>query len=400
MNKFVPFLAILFASNIAGAQLISRFNWETNPVTKADFGPNGISVSSYATDSTGGAKGTNGINPGNGRYDINLVLSGSYYNVSAIDISVDFRREESQASFYYRGNYFNFGMNGGSLGVNFQLGSSIPVTVNSGNIINVPDDHIFHHYRFSYDDNTGIAKVWVDTTVVYTYTGTAGTPLYWTGAGDVTIGKDMDANGRNLTILDNLVIQKYANALLPVELLSFTAAAENNFAVVNWSTTKEASVVAYSLERSSNGAVFSSIKTLAASKGYLGTNQYHCTDSTLTGTLAYYRLKMVNANGSFTYSSIQSVSLSQVSSAQIGIFPNPAVDYVIIKLNNAVAGKYIYTVNAINGQVIAAAAVQVGSGNQQIKIDLATTSLKAVLAIKLSNVQTGASESFTIIKKS
>ena len=76
---------------------------------------NAISVSSYATVSAGGTNGTKGLNPGNGSNDINLTLDGAAFNVPALDITVDFRREESQASFFYRGSNFNFGMNGGTL---------------------------------------------------------------------------------------------------------------------------------------------------------------------------------------------------------------------------------------------------------------------------------------------
>jgi hypothetical protein len=74
------------------AQLISRFTWESNPTT-AIAGSNTISVSSYATVSNGGKNSSKGLNPGNGSNDINLVLDGTAFNVQAIDISVDFRRE-------------------------------------------------------------------------------------------------------------------------------------------------------------------------------------------------------------------------------------------------------------------------------------------------------------------
>src|SRR5450432_2560473 len=115
MKTSISFLIIFFLTINAGAQLITRFTWETNPVTTAVAGVNAISVSSYATVSTGGTSGTKGLNPGNGSNDINLVLDGTAFNVPAIDIAVDFRREESQASFFYRGSNFNFGMSGGNL---------------------------------------------------------------------------------------------------------------------------------------------------------------------------------------------------------------------------------------------------------------------------------------------
>ena len=258
MKKILPFLILTILTINSDAQIISRFTWETNPTT-AVVGANAISVSSYATV-TKTDKKDKGLNPGNGSNDINLVLEGTPFNVPAIDISVDFRREESQATFFYRGNYLNFGMNNGYLGVSFQLvnGASY-TTINSGDAYAIPDDHSFHNYRFNYDNNTGIAKMYADGNLVYTYNGTAGTTLYYTGAGNVTIGKDMDATGRNVAILDNLVIQKYANALLPLQLLSFSANAKDNYAVLDWNTTQEVHVTSFVVERSADAAVFAAV---------------------------------------------------------------------------------------------------------------------------------------------
>ena len=317
----------------------------------------------------------------------------------ALDISVDFRREESQATFFYRGNYLSFGMNGGSLAASFQIvnGTSFS-TINSGNVFAVPDDHSFHTYRFNYDNNTGVAKIYADAVLVYTYNGVAGTALYYAGAGNVTIGKDMDATGRNIAILDNLVIQKYANALLPLKLLSFAADAKNNYASIEWNTTEELNVASYFVERSADGAAFSAIKTIAASKGYATTNNYKFTDSLPFSPVSYYRLKMVNDDGSFTYSTITSVIVINASKARVIAYPNPTVDYVTIKMTNAIAGKYNYTVSSVTGQVIIAATAQLTNGYNQVKIDLTRTTVKGIVVIHLTNTQNNTTETFTIIK--
>jgi hypothetical protein len=400
MKTSISFLIIFFLTINAGAQLITRFTWETNPVTTAAAGANAISVSSYATVSTGGTNGTKGLNPGSGSHDINLTLDSTAFNVPALDIAIDFRREESQASFFYRNN-FNFGMNGGSLSVSFQIATGLTTytTINSGNVYSVPDDHSFHTYRFNYDNNTGKASIWVDTSLVYTYNATAGLSLYWKGAGNVIIGKDMDATGRNVAVLDNLTVQQYASALLPLKLISFTAQAKNKYAVINWNTSEEISVASFVVERSSNGAVFAAVKTIAALKGYNNINQYQFIDSLPFSPVSYYRLKMINDNGSFAYSAIKSVTVENQAKAAISVYPNPAVDYTIIKMNNAKAVKYHYTVSSITGQVITSSDVQLNSGEAQIKIDLTKTSVKGIMIIHLINMQDNTVETFTIIKK-
>jgi hypothetical protein len=261
MKRIVPFL-ISFFSIAAHGQVISKFTWDSNPVTQAAVGPNAISVSSSATSSAGGVNGTNGLNPGTPTQNVNLTLTGSpYFDIPAIDITVSFRREENQASFYTRGSNFDFGMNGGNLYVNFTLnkGSGASTTViSSGSVYSMPDDHTFHVYRFRYDNSTGLANLWADNTVVYTYNGKAGYTLNWTNAGNVVIGTNMDATGNNVAILDNMIIQNPAlggTSSLPLTLLSFTADAKANNAVLNWSTTQELNTAAFVVERSVDGTI-------------------------------------------------------------------------------------------------------------------------------------------------
>ncbi len=400
MKNVLLIITIFFLSLNAGAQIISRFTWEINPATVAIAGPNALSISSYASSTTGGKSGTRGLNPGDGRNDINLVLDGSVFNIPAIDIAVDFRREESQASFYNRDSYFDFGMNGNNLSVNFRITNGTSFTsVNSGNIYSVPDDHSFHNYRFNYDNNTGKAKVWVDGGLVYTYSGIAGAPLYWTGAGNVTVGKNMDGTAKNIAILDNFIVQKYANALLSLKLLSFDAEAKNKFATIKWTTTEEINAASYTIERSSNGITFSAIAAVPAANGYSNGNYYQVTDSLPFSAVSYYRLKMINNDGSFSYSDTKTVSFGAANTTTISVFPNPTADYANIKMTNAVAGKYLYTVSAVSGQPVAAATVQLSNGTQQIQIDLTKTTVKGVLLIQVINLQTNACTSFPIIKK-
>ncbi len=134
MKRILPFILLLIAFS-SKAQIISQFTWDTNPVTKAAVGPNALSSSAKATSSTGGLNGTNGLNPGTPSTDINLTLDGSYYNVPGLEISLNFKREESEASFFRRGSNFDFGMSGGNLYANFKLTSGAStITVNSGSV--------------------------------------------------------------------------------------------------------------------------------------------------------------------------------------------------------------------------------------------------------------------------
>lgn len=402
MKRIVPALMLLL-STVANAQVLSQFNWNSNPVTKATIGPDAISVSSSAVSSSGGVNG-NGLNPGTPTKNIDLTLTGSpYFDVPALDITVGFRREESQASFFMRGSKFDFGMDGGSLYVNFTVkknnsNGSLTLTVNSGNIVTVADDHSFHTYRFRYDNNSGIATVWVDNAAVYTYNGTAGRSLDWTGAGNVVIGTNMDATGRNVAVLDNMIIQDpSAVTTLPLQLNSFTAEPKANNIALQWNTTNEINTSRFVIERSADGAQFNAVGIVTA-KGAAASNSYLFTDNLALNGVSYYRLRMVDIDGKFTYSDTRKCN-SASSKTTISCFPNPAIDYVNLQINNTQPANYRYTVFTLDGRTIQTAVVTTSGGTQQVKINLAACSQKGVLLVQLQNLSVNTQETFKIVKQ-
>lgn len=400
MKRILSIVFTLIALN-ASSQIISKFTWDSNPVTKAAIGPDAISVSSVATSSVNGVSGTNGLNPGTPSTDINLTLTGSLFDVPGLDISVYFRREENEASFFKRGSNFNFAMSGGNLSVTFLVsnGAGGSVTVSSGNIYSIPSDQKFHNYRFSYIASTGIAHVWVDGVQVYTYTGTGGRNMYWVGAGNAVVGSLMDAAGKNVSVLDNLIIQNSAAPLvLPVQLLSFTAETKNNGVLLNWNTSRELNASGFEVEHSSDGSSFQAVDHVNAAGGYTITHHYTSTHTKPVAGLNYYRIKMVDIDGKFTYSDIRKVNIVQ-NNAPTAVFPNPATNVVNIQVSNTQASSYNYRLFTVNGQLITSGTAQVSAGTQTIKLNIVNSTYKGILLIQLNKSSSNQSETFRIAKK-
>jgi hypothetical protein len=105
-----------------------------------------------------------------------------------------------------------------------------------------------------------------------------------------------------------LVFTSLASA--DVELLSFRVIAMLDHGRLEWGTGIETSFEAFIVERSSNGEDFLPIARINST----GSNsEYQFTDSSPldleTGRSFYYRLKMVNADGSYRFSEIREVIL-------------------------------------------------------------------------------------------
>ncbi len=123
---------------------------------------------------------------------------------------------------------------------------------------------------------------------------------------------------------------------LPLQLLSFYAAKQNNDVALNFTTENEQDCSHFNIERSTDGINFTAAGTLAA-RNLTSKQQYQYIDANALTVFAavpklYYRLNMVDIDGSFTYSSVQVVNLQQTS--VINIYPNPAKDVLHLQLQN------------------------------------------------------------------
>ena len=165
--------------------------------------------------------------------------------------------------------------------------------------------------------------------------------------------------------LDDIAV---GTGALPLSLLSFGVANSNGAAALSWKTASEVNVSHFEVERSSNGTTFSSVATVAA-KGGAANNVYSLIDTKVAAGTSYYRLKMVDRNGSFSYSSV--VRFSATGTGTLAINPNPVVTSSFV-LTHPLAGKSAFaTVFGFDGKKIAS--YRVKESNTQTTIN--TTSL-------------------------
>ena len=151
---------------------------------------------------------------------------------------------------------------------------------------------------------------------------------------------------------------------LAVNLQSFSGAIVNKNAKLVWATTSEVDAKSFSIEASTDRKNFSEIGTVDA-KNVKGTNSYEFETAAPTAT-TYYRLKMIDKNGSFTYSSIVALNAS-VSVKKLTAFPNPAVNSITLSHEQAIAGALI-KILSVDGKTVLATAVKIGAIQTSIDV--------------------------------
>ena len=146
-------------------------------------------------------------------------------------------------------------------------------------------------------------------------------------------------------------------ASLPVQLKNITATIRPQGVLVGWNVTNEVDIKTYYIERSSTtsnnfstvGAVNSTHKTI-----------YSFTDASPVYP-AYYRLRMVNIDGSITYSN--SLLVSKGSNSNISIYPNPVNNNLTVA---GLTGKSILKITNTMGKKV----LEQNTGANSLNLDI------------------------------
>jgi len=117
-------------------------------------------------------------------------------------------------------------------------------------------------------------------------------------------------------------VEDFSSAIaLPIELVRFTVKAVSCDAQLNWTTSSEIGSSHFEIEKSIDGRNYGKIYSLDANHFSNNENHYQFVDL-LANTASYYRLKMVDTDGSFEYSNVVSYR-TECGIKDVKIFPNP-----------------------------------------------------------------------------
>ena len=136
-------------------------------------------------------------------------------------------------------------------------------------------------------------------------------------------------------------------SVLPVMLTDFTATKIGLKAELTWITSSELNTSLFEVQRSSNGSNYVVIGKTAAAGNSNISKKYAFTDANPLSGVNYYRLRMVDIDGKYTYSVVRLLNFDE--SISIKIFPNPVVNTLYI---SGLAIGSTYNLTATNGQIV------------------------------------------------
>lgn len=154
-----------------------------------------------------------------------------------------------------------------------------------------------------------------------------------------TFNKIQDFNGSNGKVPEYSFFTE-TDFTLPLRLISFSAVPAGKSNILKWNTVEEINTDRFEIERSNNDRTFVTIGTVKAYNNGESRNDYSYTDVQPLKTINYYRIKMIDKDGSATYSPIKTIT--NPGSFEIAVYPNPVRSNFTLVFN---------TKKAINTQI-------------------------------------------------
>jgi len=139
---------------------------------------------------------------------------------------------------------------------------------------------------------------------------------------------------------------------LPVSLGNFSGAVTTTGNALQWQTAQEINTASFDIQWSRDGQHFTNIASFAAAGNSTGNLHYNYLHSLPVAGINYYRLKMIDNDGRFTYSPVVKINVNIFSSG-ISIYPNPVNDLLKLNLQALKNETILFQLHQADGKVIA-----------------------------------------------
>ncbi len=139
--------------------------------------------------------------------------------------------------------------------------------------------------------------------------------------------------------------------VLPIELLSFTAAAAQTQVDLAWSTASETDNARFTVLRSADLQQWEEVVQLPGAGNSSSTLHYTATDPAPLAGNSYYRLRQTDNDGTYTMSEVRAVHRTEQTSGRLIITPNPAKDRVRLQAPT-MFGPTVCTITNALGSVV------------------------------------------------
>ncbi len=157
-----------------------------------------------------------------------------------------------------------------------------------------------------------------------------------------------------------------ATVVLPIRLDYFTAVLQGKEGLIKWRSSFEENIRDFVIEKSLNGRNFFTL-THTTPKNISG-SEYSITDPALATGNNFYRLKIVNTDGTVDYSVVVKIYYKKGTPSVWFVYPNPAEGDAALIYQSVTTKKITVNVTDVAGRLISQGVHTITAGNNRIAI--------------------------------
>ena len=233
--------------------------------------------------------------------------------------------------------------------------------------ISTYNDGVWHFVTATRNQATAVITLYVDGSQVATTAGTNGSAL--TAPTLIGLGRnpcvatgvftgsldDIIAYNRVLSAVEVSNLYNYYNSTpLPLRWKSFTGQVQEGQVYLKWETENSVNNDHFEIERSTDGADFSVIGMLSDKSGIdntAGGAVYGFTDLHPSKGTNFYRIRQVDIDGKYSWSSVVEFSIGTVPSSVIRLQTDPVTDEAILLNNDQLVVRRMQVVD-VSGRIL------------------------------------------------
>jgi hypothetical protein len=199
--------------------------------------------------------------------------------------------------------------------------------------------------------------------------------------------------------VQDIFVTKIGTNPLPVELTSFNVKNSNGIITLDWTTGSELNNIGFDIERSTNSTTFTKIGFVQGKGTSTEVNKYTYSDNDVSPIKYYYRLKQLDMDGTFSYSSVVLIDAQLPDKFELlQNYPNPFNPNTSIMFSLPMNAKVHLEVFNILGESVAVLADQeFEAGKHEFSFDASNLN-SGVYFYRINAVQTNG-ENFISSKK-
>ena len=213
-----------------------------------------------------------------------------------------------------------------------------------------------------YTDQGGIISFYTDG--LYTYTP----PVNYAG-NDQVVYQVCDVTARPLCTTATIYFNIRSGNVLPLGISSFNGKKAGKDILLQWTTAQENNSDHFEIQHSADNTIFLKIASIAASGNSNTTANYSFVHYNQAAAINYYRIKLVNKDGSAIYSKVIAIKGDGTGVTLQTVYPNPFHDKLELAITTEEAGIISILMYDMSGKLVVSRAKQTIKGLNVITLN-------------------------------